>query len=188
MLPELQALEDAFVASFTAAEAPYIRGLYQAWLRGTMNAAGELGDVSAIADSVREGMLQQFGDEALAQVRVTTVRSYRADIVEDLKRGAYDGINPTDVARQLRNRFDVHNYDWERLASSELTAAHARGKMDEYSAQSIEQYNYTTANDSKVSSICRANAAGGPYALNEGPLPMTDSHPGCRCTVTAVVE
>ena len=105
-----------------------------------------------------------------------------------MQAGLYEGQNPRDVARALRERFDGKNADWVRLARSEITQAHALGKLDQYQEMDIELYDYVTAGDGKVSAICRGNAARGPYPVGKGPLPMRDSHPNCRCTVLARVE
>ena len=125
---------------------------------------------------------------ALSLARSVTTRVYRDDIIATLSEGAYNGLSPAEVAEQLRARFDAHDYDWERLARSEIAQAQSIGKEDEYRELGVEQYDYVTAGDSRVSAICRANAAGGPYTLGQGPLPMRDSHPNCRCSIRAVLD
>ncbi len=183
VLQELLNLEQQFIATLSAEDSDYVQGLFQAWLRGTLNAAAEQGSASAIEASVREGMVRTLNNRSLAQVKATTVRSYSDDIIAAMQQGVYDGLNPKDVARQLRKRFDIHEYDWERLAQSEITELHADGKLAELQAEGLEDYDYETAGDGKVSTICLTHAANGPYKIGEGPIPMKDSHPGCRCTI-----
>ena len=188
MLQDLVDLENAMVADLSAEDADYVHGLFNAWLRGMENGAAELGVAATVTEQVRSEMVAEFSRNAMQQVRNTTIRSYSDDIIDDMKSGVYDGLNPKDVARQLKKRFEIHNYDWVRLTRSELTVAHADGKMNEYAEMGVGKYNYVTAGDSKVSAKCRANEAGGPYQIGAGPLPMRDSHPNCRCTVAAVVD
>lgn len=187
MLDKLRALEEAFVQRAGGEESEYARDVYKTWLRGVLNAAAEL-DVDAIAEAVRASRQAAINSHAMDMVRSVTIRALREDVIADLGSGVYDGLNPNDVARELRKRFDAHEYDWLRLARSEMTAAQAQGKVDQYVEAGIEKYNYVTAGDSRVSSICRSNSADGPYVIGEGPMPMTDSHPNCRCTITAVID
>lgn len=109
-------------------------------------------------------------------------------MLDDLSAGIYNGESVDTVADRLRARFEAHDYDWERLVRSEMAQAQSLGKIDEYRELGVTRYDYITAEDSRVSAICRANAAGGPYEIGKGPMPMTDSHPNCRCSVGAVIE
>lgn len=185
MLDALLALQGDFVASVSAGQGDdYMAQLYQAWAVGVATAASQT-DTGAMADVARADYLRALNSQGLDQLRNTTARAYADDIVAGMRDGVYDGENPVDVARELRTRFDIHQYDWQRLARSEVTQAHAIGKQDQYTEMDIPQYDYVTAGDGKVSSICRNLAAAGPYPVGAGPLPMRDSHPNCRCTIVA---
>lgn len=186
-LLELAELEQIFVQSAGAEDGPLVQQAYRMFVRGLHNAAAEAGATAAV-EATRDTMRATVGARGLTMVRNTTVRAYRDDIARELASGAYDGMAPRDVARKLRERFGMHEYDWERLARSELALAQVSGKEAQYREMGIERYDYVTANDSRVSDICRANAAGGPYLVGQGPLPMRDSHPNCRCTVRAHVD
>lgn len=185
LLQALLALQDDFVDAVSAGEDDgYIGQLYAAWAVGAATAATQTG-TGAMEQAARVGYQQAVADQGLRQLRDTVARAYVADIIVGLSDGLYDGKNPTEVARQLRDRFQAHDYDWLRLARSEMTQAHAAGKLDQYAEMDIEQYDYVTAGDGKVSAVCRGLAAAGPYPVGQGPLPMRDSHPNCRCTVVA---
>lgn len=188
MLDALLALQDDFVTSVTEGQgSDYMAQLYAAWAVGVATAASQT-DTAAMVGAARTTYLDALRAEGVQQVRNTTARAYADDIIAGMQDGLYNGENPADVARELRNRFDIHQYDWQRLARSEITQAHALGKVDQYAALDIAQYDYVTAGDGKVSSICRSLAANGPYVVGKGPLPMRDSHPNCRCTVVARIE
>lgn len=177
-------LEARFVAAAAAQDGPLVEGMLAAWLRGVVNSAAEIG-ADRLSLPAREAQRAALTAQGMQRVRVAAVRALRADMIADLAQGAYDGRNMRDVARALKARFDVHDYDWVRLARSEIVQAQAQGKMDQYAAHGVEQYDYVTARDGKVSEVCRGLAAAGPYAVGQGPLPMRDSHPNCRCTVAA---
>lgn len=190
-MPQFEAILQQLMAEFEiavgSAEGDLVRGMLDAWSRGALNANASLGLDAAIQAS-REAVEILLRERGMELVRTVIHRAYRDDLLADLARGAYNGESPGIVARQLRKRFGAHDYDWERLARSEIAQAQAMGKEDEYRELGVEHYDYVTAGDDRVSAICRQHAAAGPYALGEGPLPMRDSHPNCRCTITAVVE
>lgn len=177
-------LQDEFVQAVGAEDAELAGGMYQAWLVGVSAAAQEL-DVDALVEEVRQRVQRSLADSGLALVRDASTRAFRDDILEELQRGAYDGQNPRDVARALRRRFEAHEYDWERLARSEIAQAQSQGKLDQYAEAGLEQYDWIPSGD--ACPICWGRANAGPYTVGAGPLPMRDSHPNCRCSVAAVV-
>lgn len=188
--PLLEALEREWVARWGSESGPLVRAQFEAWERGVENAIAELPAdlaaqaVRASADAARSN----FAQVGLQRVTSTTARAFGRDVLEELAAGVYDGESPDVVARRLRARFGARDYDWERLVRSEMAQAQSLGKLDEYREMGVERYEYLTAEDSRVSTICRAHAAGGPYEMGKGPLPMRDSHPNCRCTIIGVAD
>lgn len=189
--PQFEAVLQQLMAEFEilagSAEGDLVRGMLDAWARGAANANAALGIEGAIQAS-REAVGILMRERGMQLVRTVIHRAYRDDLLAELASGAYNGESPGNVARHLRKRFGAHDYDWERLARSEIAQAQVIGKEDEYRELGVEQYDYVTANDDRVSAICRSHAAAGPYPLGQGPLPMRDSHPNCRCTIAAVIE
>lgn len=171
----------------SASDGDLVRGIMQAWERGAIIAATGLGLEAAIMAS-REMVAAMMTTRGLQLVRTVLHRTYQEDLLRMLAEGAYNGEAPSIVARALRAAFGSHDYDWERLARSEIAQAQVLGKEDEYKLQGVETYDYVTAGDERVSAICRANEAGSPYLVGQGPLPMRDSHPNCRCTIEANVD
>lgn len=183
-MPEVVALGDRFVRDTANPDGPLLRAFWQAWLRGFANAGAELDrDVEIGAQQVAIRM--EIRNRGLELVRNVTVRRLRNDIVGELASGAYDGMNPINVATALRRRFEAANYDWERLARTELAMAQSDGKLLHYQQAGIAQVDYVTAGDDRVSEICLGLAARGPYAVGSAPVPGRDSHPNCRCTLVA---
>ncbi len=183
----LRQLMDEFEIALGSADGALVKAMMEAWTRGALNASASLGLDAALRAS-RDAVALLMHERGMQLVRTVIHRGYESDLLAGLAEGAYNGESPANVARQLRRRFGAHDYDWERLARSEIAQAQALGKEDEYRELGVEEYEYVTANDNRVSAICRANAAGGPYPLGQGPLPMRDSHPNCRCTITAVID
>jgi len=184
-LPELKALESALISELGAEGGALAAPLHEAWIEGATGAAAELSR-EAIMGAVSEAAVVAMNAAALDHVKDVVVRSLSDDILPVMASGIYDGLNPTVVARQLKGRFDAHDYDWQRMVQSEMTAASATGKLDQYAAQEVGEYEYINAGDGDVSTICIDLANASPYTVGEGPLPVRDSHPGCRCSVRAV--
>jgi SPP1 gp7 family putative phage head morphogenesis protein len=186
-LSELLRLQQVFINAAGADDGPLVQQAFAAWLRGIANARAEVEGGAVVAEAQREyrALIQQRG---LELVRNATIRSFRNDIVQRLIAGDLDGLNPREVARTLRQRFGAHDYDWERLARSEIAQAQVDGKDAQYEAAGIEEVNYTTANDEDVSTLCRTLAAGNPYPRATAPKPVRNSHPGCRCTWKPAVD
>ena len=157
------------------------RGLFDAWLRGVANAATDL-DLAQVLTEIPAALREAIGQRGLQLVRNVVIRAMTDDVGAALAQGAFDGLNSSEVASRLRQRFDVYNYDWERLARSEITLAQSEGKQAEYQEAGVDSYDYVTMRDALVSSICREHERNGPYPVGGGPLPMRDSHPNCRCT------
>lgn len=185
----LSALGNAFIDDSTADDAPLPASILDAFERGLLNAADDLNIDSAIADAfdqVRAQLITRGGE----LIRSATGRAYRDRVIGELSSGAYDGMNPVNIARVLQDKFDAGDYDWERLTRSEMAIAQSRGKLEQMQANGTDQYDYTTAGDGKVSEICLELAAGGPYVVGDpaSPIPVVDSHPNCRCSITPHID
>ena len=190
-LPHMESLLRQLLAEFEiaqgSAEGDLVKGMLDAWGRGAMNASTGLGLDAAVRAS-RDAVFILMQERGMQLVRTVIHRAYQDDLLAALAEGAFNGENPMIVARQLRRRFGAHDYDWERLARSEIAQAQVLGKQAEYRELGVEQYDYVTADDEKVSKICRTHEAASPHPLETGPMPMRDSHPNCRCTIVAVVD
>ena len=183
MLQKLLANEEAFIAAAGAVDGPLVAQAFAAFVRGLENAATEF-DAEAAIDAYRDSIRVDLAKRGMELVRNAAVRTYRMGIVEKLGQGAFDGENPISIAKRLAQAFGVGDYDWERLARSEIAMAQSRGKEREYRELGVEEYDLLTAG-SGVCPICTELAESGPYKLGEGPMPVEDTHPCCRCTILA---
>ncbi|MDR3389934.1 MAG: hypothetical protein P4L92_23095 [Rudaea sp.] len=183
MLQPLLENEAAFIAMAGAEDGPLVQQAFAAFLRGVENAASDL-DVESTLNDFRDALRNEMAVRDLALVKDASVRTFHDGILADLQNGAYDGLNPRAVAAQLEADFGLQDYDWTRLARSEIAAAQGAGKVAQYKALGVNQVNFVTAAD--ACAICGDLADKGPYAIDDVPQPVDDSHPNCRCTILAV--
>lgn len=182
MLQPLIENEQAFIDAAGATDGPLIRHAFAAFLRGVQNAASSL-DVEATLDAARDSLRAEMAAAQLLQVKDVSTRAFQKGILDRLQQGIYDGINPNTVADMLEREFGLHDYDWIRLARSEIAAAQAAGKLREYEALGVSKVDFATAGG--ACPICVGLAESGPYEIGEAPMPVRDSHPNCRCSLLA---
>jgi len=183
-MQDLLDLLDRYIDDNGGPDSVLVSNVVAAWERGLANAQAEL-DVAAVADELRREFRATAEQAQLANVRNAAVRVYRDEIAQALADGVYDGLTPQQVANQLRARFDLNEYNWRRLARTEISNAQFLGKLKQYAEAGIEHYDWLTAPD--ACTICVGLASAGPYIVGLGPTPANDSHPECRCTINAHV-
>jgi len=188
MLQRLTQLQAEFVVTSTSPDSALVQLALEIWTRGIENAAAGVdreAEAAQVIEASRSARAAALPGELHQVLSKTTVRVYENDIVHALQEGAYNGDNPRQVAAELRKKFDGHNYDWQRLASSEMAVSHAKGQADALGAMGIGQYDWMLAPE--ACAICEKIAADGPYAVGVGPMPVRDSHPGCFCVIAGHV-
>lgn len=181
---KLIAMGNAFFAQSVEEDAPVLRAMFEAWARGQANAAADIGidPVAELNDLVKQSLRQR----GLASVSNTKVRAFDKEIVAELTSGVYDGLNPQIVAASLKRKFDVGEYNWERLVRSEMAIAQSMAKTAVYQANDIEQYDWLYGGG--ACAVCRGIGDMGPYKVGLGPIPVVDTHPECLCSITPHVD
>ncbi|TPG50657.1 hypothetical protein EAH75_04255 [Rhodanobacter glycinis] len=188
-LQQLTQLQAQFVATSTSADAVLVQLALEIWARGIENAAAGVdreAEAAQVIANARALHAANVETGLRASLQKTTMRVYQDDIVQSLTDGVYNGTNPREVAAQLRKKFDGHDYDFQRLAESEMAAAHAQGNADALKGMGIAQYDWILAPD--ACPICTKIAEAGPYTVGSGPMPVRDSHPGCFCVINGHVS
>ncbi|NMW23484.1 hypothetical protein HFP05_03435, partial [Rhodanobacter denitrificans] len=142
-------------------------------------------EAAQVIEGAREARAAALSTELHATLSKTTVRVYENDIVHALQQGAYNGENPRQVAAELGKKFSAANYDWKRLAESEMAASHAEGQKAALKGMMIYKYDWIEAPE--ACTICHDIAEHGPYPVDTGPMPVRDSHPGCFCGIAGHV-
>ncbi|MEO7200375.1 MAG: hypothetical protein ABIY56_09195 [Dokdonella sp.] len=184
MLQQLLQLQTQFILDQSGADSAMVQQVLNAWIRGIANTAPagtDAGQADAVIANTRAQRAAALPTELHQVLQKTTVRVYEDDIVKALQDAAYNGINPKQVAAELRKKFADHAYDWERLAGSEISASHAMGQVKALTDMGFTQYDWVLAPE--ACSICTAIEAAGPYTVGVGPIPVRDSHPGCFCVI-----
>jgi hypothetical protein len=184
VLARLQGLLEAFITANSNPQSAFVAQVFEAWLRGVENAATSVdrtAEAAQVVAEARDKATTGIAEREAPQFTETATRTYWNDIVAELKQGAYDGKNPLEVAAGLRKRFGDKAYDWERLARSEIALSQAKGQRDGFKGLGYSWYGIDTAPD--ACKVCLELKEAGPYKIDEGPLPMEDTHPLCRCGV-----
>ena len=185
MLQKLLNLQSDFILSNSRSDSDLAKLVFEIWQRGlteTLANATATDTTEVLVTQARERYSAALPDSLQAALQKTTVREYEQGIMKALQEGTYNGTKPTEVARQLRKQFGHANYNWERLATSEMVASHADGEAAALTASGITQYDWLLSPD--ACSICQGIRDAGPYTVGDGPMPMRDSHPLCACTIT----
>jgi len=191
---QLSQLLDDTIYLAAAVDGGLVAGMVLAHDRGLKNTnrelkkpatAGLLNQSQADILQLRQNSLREH---ALSQATNSTTLSLKDRIFAELIDGDYNNMDPKTVAARLKARFGDRAINYRQIAHAEIAKAHVEGKQDQYSALGIKEYHYKTTGDGKESSICRRHGASGPYLVGQGPLPVRDSHPECRCTIVAKTE
>lgn len=194
LLPALLARGDAAAPVFTAT---LLQGQLAAWERGVDNAYRDQPekaarakaawdddpDIVAAIEQMRAAARRYLRERGLVYVQDGLDRTLRDQVIAELAAGAYDGLNALAVADALVDRFGAGEFNWERLARSEVAMAQVDGKLDLYAEEGVEEYEFWAAPDGCA--LCLRLAAEGPYRVSDpdAPRPVRDSHPNCRCSV-----
>ncbi len=143
----------------------------------------EIEDTAAI-DILIDQQLDYY--EGVSQAQSKKVNQIIAD-------GLEKGQDPQKISQQIHSSIrSISSKRAMRISRTEVVKSHVLGQVQTMKEAEIEEYNYITSNDSKVSKICRHNQ--GPKGREKiyqvqyagtpnNPLPVLNSHPNCRCTV-----
>ena len=182
MMAALLDAEASFLRVATGDDGAVNAALVEIWQRGLANAAEQAG-ADAPASVLTDAMVRALRERGGSQIRTTEVRVLRERIINVIAAGALDGLPAESIAAELERLFGLGEYDWKLLVSSELVQAYGDAKEAEMIAQGLVKYDWTTAGDGDVCATCARHRDNGPYLLGQGPKPMQDSHPLCRCAI-----
>ena len=143
----------------------------------------EIEDTEAINKLIGE---QQDYYEGITQAQSEKVNRVIAD-------GLEKGQSTEKISERVHSSIrSISSKRAMRISRTEIVKSHTLGQVQTMKEAGIEQYNYITANDKKVSKICKHNQ--GPKGREKiydvqyagtpsNPLPVINSHPNCRCAV-----
>lgn len=132
-------------------------------------------------------------DDAVAELsssQVDYLKGVDEDIKERVRVSLMDVVKGTASIDEVKSRLinDVEGMTSiraERIARSEIVKASNMGTLQGFREAGITSYLWLSARDNRVCKQCQELDAGSPYRVGEGPIPVKDSHPNCRCVVVA---
>ena len=110
----------------------------------------------------------------------------KSEIAIQLQRGLIAGIGSREMARRLRESYDVSQSDAHRLMVTELRRVQTDSAIDSYKAMGFSQYEYMAVNPNACP-ICRSlngkvyDIEGAEVGNPDHPLPPL--HPRCHCSL-----
>ena len=113
----------------------------------------------------------------------------RSSIETQLRNGIIQGIHPTELARKLRQSFDVSVRDSERLMITEVRRIQTEIQKDSFDRNGFKEYRFISAGDGRVCPECE-RLHGQHFKISEmqpgeNAPPM---HPVCRCSAAAWMD
>lgn len=111
----------------------------------------------------------------------------RAELDKLLTRGIVQGLNPRELARDLRKTFDASVYNSERLLRTELGRVQIDVQEDSYKQADIDQYEYIA--EPTACTICE-ELDGKFFYVSEMEIGKNAPvmHPNCLCSTAAYVD
>ena len=124
-------------------------------------------------------------EQRVAQNMNKLQKTIERGIVDCVARGA----SKDELVKTLVDRFNVSFNEANRLARTELTYVQNQATMDSYKKANVEEYEYLSAKDNRVSPIC-LEQNGKKYKVSEAIVGVNypPLHANCRCTTIAVIK
>lgn len=133
---------------------------------------------------------QLIGEQQTYYANLSRAQSQKVNKI--IAKGLEEGTSTAKIASQINVGVKkVSQRRANNIAKSEIVKSHNLGQMETMRQAGIEEYNYIHSNDSKVSDICKKNQGPNSRPHNykvaqagtaDNPLPVINSHPGCRCS------
>ena len=164
-------------------DSPVVWYYGQAYSLGLIQAANMIGKERPLLDILKSGeIFEELCRNGFQLVKENATKLLIEEILPAIEAHIIAGSNPLTIASILEKLFGDKNSDWARLARTEMTIAAEQAKLNEWAAWKIRKVRFTTAPD--ACPICFALA--GEYSIADCPIPGTDTHPRCRCSIVPV--
>lgn len=165
--------------------------------KGSKRVLDNSGDTIKIDEPVDQGAVDVLTNQQTTYYdNLTQAESKKTNeiIAQGLKEGSSDKEITENIQKEIKN---ISNTRAQRIARTEIVKSHTIAQTETMKQAGIEEYNYITANDKKVSKICRRNQGNkgrekiyktALAGTAQNPLPVINSHPGCRCSIVIYVK
>lgn len=144
-------------------------------------------------DEVRDENITNLITENQRKFLANLQESQTKKVFDIVKEGEIKGKSTDDIANEITKGVkEVTKNRAKTIARTELVKAHNLSQVKQMENAKVKTYNYITANDGKESKICLHNqgsfSSPNSYDLSmagtpKSPLPVTNSHPNCRCSI-----
>lgn len=131
--------------------------------------------------------------KALARQQIIYLREMEEAIRQTVKDvitvGLGEGKSIFEIKKDIMEKSQrITKHRAETIARSEIIKVSTEGTKQSMKEAGIERYLWLTARDNRVCLICQNMEKGNSYSFEDGPMPVKDSHPNCRCTIVAEIE
>jgi SPP1 gp7 family putative phage head morphogenesis protein len=138
-----------------------------------------------------EAQINALTEHNLRYVKDITEKQ-KEKITTELSEAIKTGKTYSEVGRKINQ--EVKGISLERsklIASTEMNRAISESMQTTLKYNGVNYYIYLTAEDERVSKICNKNSYGNDtgkgmrlkHVVGNGPIPVRDSHPRCRCVI-----
>lgn len=134
-------------------------------------------------------VIQASQIQYLQNLNVELQKKVKNILVEELKKNQ----DPKQIAKELQSNIKTLSKNRAKtIARSEVIKAHNVGQVDTMQQLGVKRYIFWTAQDKRVCKVCLGfqGSVSDPNIYNldragttEAPLPVTNTHPNCRCTI-----
>jgi len=168
-------------------EPEVFRHVAMAWARGNRFAAEKMEVGYPIPyDRRLLNLMQETSFSYIDKYSKEKQTELRSILTEGIQRG--DSV--TTIANQIREAFKITAYRSELIARAETIKAYNWSTREAIKAGAVtKRYKWITARDDRVDQHCK-KLEGKMFDVNDpnSPMPVTDTHPNCRCAIVPVVE
>lgn len=131
--------------------------------------------------------------DALMPRNLLVLDGITQEINKNIVRELADGMARGEGSYLLTERLEgaVEIFDWnraERFARTETVVALNNGALTRYSQAGVKQVYWVSAGDDGRTCEECLMLDGQVFDLEDAPIPGTDTHPDCRCTLAPVIE
>jgi SPP1 gp7 family putative phage head morphogenesis protein len=180
----MQSLKD-WLGTFniTDENSPVLWYYGQAYSLGLIQAVNLIGKERPILDIIKnQEVFDELCKNGFQLVKDDATQAIVNEILPAIDAHVIAGSNPLQIASVLEKIFGDKNSDWERLARTEMSAAAEQAKLDEWNEWGVKKVQFVPAPD--ACPFCFSIA--GEYPVGQCPVPGTDTHPRCRCSIIPV--
>ena len=173
------------------------KNIIDAFKKGSKRVMDNSGDIIKLEEPIKETSAELIKLQQTEYYdNITKAQSDKVNNI--IQKGIDEGKIDKQVADEIiKSIKSITEKRAIRIARTEIVKVHTIGQIETMHQAGIEEYNYITSNDKKVSKICsKHQGAKGKEKIyktayagtSDNPLPVLNSHPNCRCVAVAYIK